>query len=171
MLDPYIELMVNQYHAALCMLNQCVDRCPVPAWNEPIHELAFCQAAFHVTFFTDLYLGQNIEAQKQQAFHQEHVDVFRDYEELEPVRQKNRYEQDWVKLYIAHCRDKSSQVLKNETEQSLQSPCGFPWYKITRGEMHVNNIRHVSHHAAQLSLMLRKNHDVDMGWFGSGWKE
>ena len=58
-----------------------------------------------------------------------------------------------------------------ETVESLQSPVQVPWYEITRAEMHVNNIRHLQHHTAQLILVLRREHSVEMPWPKSGWLE
>lgn len=171
MLECFQESTINQYHAALRTLDLCVERCPEAGWGQPVHELAFCQAAFHALFFADLYLGTDIDAQKQQPFHLENQDVFRDYEELEPRRQVHLYEREWIKQYINHCREKVVNVMQAETVESLQSPVEVPWYKITRAEMHVNNIRHIQHHAAQLILVLRREHDVEMPWVSSGWKE
>lgn len=57
MLDLFKDLIDKQYQASLCMLNRCIDRCSDDAWNQPVANLAFCQAAFHCLIFTDLYLG------------------------------------------------------------------------------------------------------------------
>lgn len=171
MLEQFKQLTIDQYHAALRTLDLCVERCPEAGWKQPIHELAFCQAAFHALFFADLYLGKDIEEQKEQPFHVQNQDVFRDYEELEPRRQVLLYERDWITLYIGHCREKAVHVMQSETEESLQTQVLFPWYKITRAEMHVNNIRHIQHHGAQLILRLRLDHSVEMPWVSSGWKQ
>ncbi len=63
-----------------------------------------------------------------------------------------------------------------ETPESLAGPSGFPWYEITRGEFHLNNIRHIQHHTGALYAYLRR---VDksfqepvnpLPWIGSGWQ-
>jgi len=169
MLDDFKELTINQYHASLKTLDHCVDKCPDETWNAPINELAFCQAAFHALFFTDLYLGHDVGSQKTQPFHEKHANVFRDYEELQPRRQKLMYEQPWIKLYIEHCRNKVSQVIEGETEETLTADQVW-WKRVTsRAESHIYNIRHVQHHAAQLILRLRLNHSLEMPWVSSGW--
>ena len=38
----------------------------------------------------------------------------------------------------------------------------------TRAELHLYNIRHIQHHAAQLILRLRLDTDVDIPWVGRG---
>ena len=42
--------------ASLCMLSLAVDRCPDASWNECVASWKFCQSAFHVVFFADVYL-------------------------------------------------------------------------------------------------------------------
>ena len=171
MLEHFKELAVNQYHAALKTLDLCVDKCPDETWDAPIHELAFCQAIFHALFFTDLYLGHDIKSQKAQPFHEEHANVFRDYEELQPRKQELMYERPWIKLYIEHCRDKVTEIFASETEESLTAD--QIWWKRTssRAESHIYTIRHAQHHAAQLILRLRLNHNVEMPWVNAGWRQ
>ncbi len=170
MLEHFKELVINQYHASLQTLDLCVDKCPKATWQAPVHDLSFCQAAFHVLFFTDLYLGHDIESQKAQDFHETHINVFRDYEELQPRKPELMYEQTWIKTYIEHCRNKVTEVIDNETEASLTAD--QVWWKRTssRAESHIYNIRHAQHHAAQLILRLRLNHNVEMPWIESGWR-
>src|SRR5688572_28733026 len=171
MLDTFKHLIANQYEASLAALNACIDRCPVSAFNAPVANLAFCQAAFHVLFFTDLYLGQNVESLRDQPFHREHGDTFRDYEELEPRRQQLLYDRAFVKRYLQHCRNKAADVISKETTETLNLPAGFEWLKFSRAELHVYNIRHIQHHAAQLILRLRLDFGEDFRSFGSGWRD
>jgi hypothetical protein len=42
---------------------------------------------------------------------------------------------------------------------------------MSRAELYVYNLRHIQHHAAQLSLRLRLDHGVNIAWVGSGWRE
>jgi hypothetical protein len=169
MLDTVKELLAHQYEAALCMLTFCIDRCPEDAWNAPVANLAFCQVAFHTLFFTDVYLGPDEESVRLQPFHREHAGVFRDYEEFEPRRQQLLYERPWIRTYLDYCRRKASDVVAAETAESLTSGHGFPRRPPSRAELHVYNIRHIQHHAAQLSLRLRLDAGVDVPWVGSGW--
>lgn len=170
MLDAYKTLIAQQYEAAFCMLARCVDRCPETGWNEPVASLKFCQAAFHAVFFTDLYLGPDVTALREQPFHRLHVSIFADYEELEPRRQQALYEKPFIQAYLAHCRDKAARVIAAETNESLAQRAGFDWLKFSRGELHVCNIRHLQHHAAQLSLRLRIDYDEQIPWVGSSWR-
>lgn len=170
MLDFYREMITRQYEAALCMLGKAIDQCPAPLWHEPVAMLRFSQAAFHALFFTDLYLGRDIESLRDQEFHRNHAATFADYEELEPRRQQALYEKEFVVTYLHHCREKASEVVAAESEETLRQPAGFDWLKFPRGELHVYNIRHIHHHAAQLSLRLQLDTGSGVAWVGSGWR-
>jgi hypothetical protein len=77
--------------------------------------------------------------------------------------------------YVSICRQKAHDSLTAETPEALAGPSGFSWYKCSRGELHVINIRHVQHHTGQLSAYLRR---VDaacrdrraLPWVASGWR-
>jgi len=171
MLETYKNLIANQYEAALSTLNTCIDRCPPDAWNGPVGNLAFCQAVFHTLFFADCYLGIDTEALKAQAFHRENVDFFRDYEEMEDREQKLLYDKPAITKYVEHCRRKGLATIAAETEETLKARCGFYWLEFTRAELYVYNIRHIQHHAAQLSLRLRLNKAAEIPWEKSAWRD
>ena len=171
MIDIDKSAVAPQFEAALCMLARCVDACPEPLWHQPIGNLKFCQVAFHTLFFADLYLGRNVAALRQQPFHRDHATIFADYEELEPVRQKAVYERPFILAYAQHCREKAARTIADETAETLAVSTGFERLKFTRGERHLYNIRHVQHHAAQLSLRLRLDAGIEIGWVGSGWRD
>lgn len=171
MLDTYKELIANQFEAALCTLGVCIDRCPDAAWNAPVANLKFCQVAFHTLFYTDFYLGPSAGAFRQQPFHRDHPGFFRDYEELEDRAQVLLYDKPSIKTYLDHCRKKAAEVVGAETVETLAGPSGFERRTFSRAELHVYNIRHIQHHAAQLSLRLRMDSNQDIPWIGSGWRE
>ncbi len=169
MVDTFKELIARQFEAALCTLNTCIERCPASAWDTPVANLAFCQAAFHALFYADCYLGQNTESLRQQDFHCDHPDFFRDYEELGDRKQQLMYDKESIIAYVAFCRRKASGVIAAETADTLSARCGFDWLPFTRAELYIYIIRHIQHHAAHLILRLRLSADVDIPWTRSGW--
>lgn len=171
MLESYKELISHQYEAALCMLSKCVQRCPEENWNAPVANLAFGHAVFHTLFCTDLYLGPNEDALPDQPFHREHAAVLGDYDDSEDRVKETSYDRTFVEAYLQHCREKARQVVAAETQLSLDEPAGFDWLKFSRAELHVYNIRHIHHHAAQLSLRLRLDTGKGIPWVGSGWRD
>ncbi|MBC7785353.1 MAG: DinB family protein [Burkholderiales bacterium] len=173
MLDTLKQLLAHQYEASLCALNLAVVRCPEAIWDQHVAKWKFCQAAFHAVVFTDLYLqpGDDVEALKSQPFHVTHKGVFRDYEEFEDRPQVLLYEKPFVLTYLQNVRDKAQETITRESAEVLAGPSGFHWRKCSRAELHVYNIRHIQHHAAQLSLRLRLDAIVDIPWVGHAWKD
>ncbi len=169
MLDTFKELIANQFEAALCTLNTCIERCPETAWDARIGKQTFSQVAFHALFFADYYLGSNEEALRGQSFHRDNPEFFGDYEQLEYREPVTLYDRASIKKYVAHCRQKASNVIVSETADSLSGPAGFARRDFSRAELYVLTIRHIQHHAAQLSLRLRIDADLEMPWVGSGW--
>lgn len=169
MLELYKQLITNQYQAVLHMLADAVDKCPDELWHEPVAELKVCQVVFHTLFFTDVYLGRTAAMVREQPFHQQHAGTFADYEELEPRRQVRTYEKPFIDTYVQHCCNKVDSVLQAETQESLDRRPGFDWLPFSRAEVHVYNIRHIHHHAAQLSLHLRTKTGEGIDWYRSGW--
>ncbi|MFT4557409.1 MAG: hypothetical protein ACKVII_12050 [Planctomycetales bacterium] len=167
MLKTWQQLISGQYGAALCMLSRCIDQCPESLWNEPVGNLKFCQ----VVFFTDFYLEDSDRTFRDQPFHRENADFFRDYEELEYVEQKQLYDRASIRKYLQHCRTKFARVIAEETEQTLVARCGFERRDFSLAELHVCNVRHIQHHASQLSLHLRRETGEGVPWVGSGWRD
>jgi DinB superfamily len=171
MQDTLAELLAHQYEASLCTLNLAVARCPESSWNQPVAAWKFCQAAFHAVFFADTYLqpSDDVHALKRQPFHIENTATFRDYEELEDREQILLYEKPFVLSYLQYVRRKAQETIARESAEALARPSGFRRRKCSRAELHVYNIRHIQHHAAQLILRLRLDAGVDIPWVGHAW--
>ncbi len=162
------KLLANQMDAALRMLDACIDQCPDTAWDAPVCNLAFCQVVFHALFFADCYLGPDTQSLRDQPFHREHPQFFRNYEELQDKKQELLYDRPTIKKYMQHCRTKASEVMAAETKDTLAAPCGFAWLGFSRAELYAYNTRHIQHHAAQLSLRLRLDFGDGVPWAKSG---
>lgn len=169
MVEAIKAMLMNQYEAAFCTLNRCIDRCPDGAWDEPVVNHAFCETVFHTLFYADFYLGNDEASFREQAFHRDRPEFFRDYEEFEDRAPVLVYDRQAVKAYLAHCRGKASEVIAAATAEDFSAPCGFPRRNFSRAELHVYNIRHIQHHAAQLTMRLRIDSGEDVAWIGSGW--
>jgi hypothetical protein len=170
MLETCKSLLANQFEAALCTLSKCIDACPEAGWNAPVGNHAFCQVVFHTLFYADYYLGANEEEFRRQPFHRQHAGFFGRYEEFEDHEPTRLYDRAGINAYLEHCRSKASQTIAAETADSLCAPCGFARRTFSRAELYVYGIRHIQHHAAQLSLRLRIDAAADIPWVGSGWR-
>jgi uncharacterized damage-inducible protein DinB len=168
MIDYLHNILAAQYEAALCMVNQCVAACGPEYWEGRIANDSFRQVSYHVLFFTDLYLSPDEKAFELRELHHHGGD------ERGPNASIGLSKEQTLS-YAGVCRAKVAESLARETLESLQGPSGFSWRKHSRGELHVYNIRHIQHHAGQLSAYLRR---VDpalrdakaLPWVGSGWR-
>jgi hypothetical protein len=123
--------------------------------------------------FTDLYLGLDDPASfRRQPFHLQIAPLFAD---LPPDREPfedpapRSYDRKQLFAYLEFCRRKVTEVMATETADTLSAP-EFGG-KFSRAELHVYNIRHIHHHAAQLGLRLRLDTGAGVEWVGSGWRE
>jgi hypothetical protein len=170
MLELFKKIIVSQFEASLTTLGLSVEACPAEMWNQPVARYPFCQTAFHTIFFTDLYLGRNEASLREQPFHREHPEFFRDYEQLEDREPVCLYDKPEILTYLRFCRAKVIETIAAETEATLAAHAEFDRRTFSRAELHLYNIRHIQHHAAQLILRLRLDSSVDIPWVGAGWK-
>src|SRR5690606_16958609 len=55
-LEAVRHVLKSQYRAGLTMLREAVDSCPDEVWLNDEHVNAYWQIAYHVLYFTHLYL-------------------------------------------------------------------------------------------------------------------
>ena len=161
------EILRSQYEAAFETLAKCIEHSPDSIWSGLVGNHRFDQSAFHALFFADLYLGEGIDEVKVQEFHQQHSE-FEGYEELESKKPTNEYSKTFVNQYLDFCREKMNSAMRDSNEGVFARKASFPWLEMSRGELHVYNIRHLQHHAAQLVLRSRLDSDVDINWERAG---
>ena len=167
MIDNVRQILTGQFEASLAMLNQCIEACPPEHWEGKIAQSTFRWVAYHTLFFCDLYLSPSSKAFEVRDLHR------RGGDEREPVECAGLPKDDTL-AYVPICRQKMLKSIAAETQESLAGPSGFSWYKVTRGELHLINIRHIQHHTGQLSAYLRRTDDrfkdrKTLRWIGSGW--
>jgi hypothetical protein len=150
------SVLKSQYHAGLAMLREAIDRCPVEEWLSRDHKNAFWQVAYHVLFFTHLYLQPNEAAFVRWSQHQGDDDGTTG----EPYT-KAQVLDYWS--YVDQAVDSAVDSLDLESPES-----GFWWYKMSKLEHQLVNIRHVQHHGAQLADRLRSAEDIGINWVSSG---
>jgi uncharacterized damage-inducible protein DinB len=158
-------ILTGQFEAALCMLNDCIRKCPPEHWEGRIANQTYRQVAYHTLFFVDLYLSPSEAAFQLRACHQ------RGGDERLPTAISAGLTQEDTLAYLAICRQKALETLAAETAESLRQPSGFSWMPVSRGELHLSNIRHVQHHTGQLSAYLRRViEDSERWWIKTGWR-
>jgi hypothetical protein len=135
----------GQYHAALNMLKDSIDRCPDDLWNAGPPPVPFWHVAYHTLYYTDLYLGPGEAGFVPWERHRQSYQ----YLDREP-----RAEQPYTKAEILeYWRLLDARVDADVDRLDLDAAeSGFSWHKtIPKFEHQIHNIRHIQHHAAMLS--------------------
>jgi hypothetical protein len=156
------KALKGQYHAALTMLRQAVERCPAQLWTSG--NPAFWRVAYHTAFFTHLYLQPNEAAFRPWEHCRE------EYQFLGPVPWPPHrlpdigepYEKAQVLDYLAKCDAMVDAAVDALDLRSCDA--GFSWYKMPKLEHQIMNIRHIQNHTSYLGARLRAAGDVGLNW-------
>lgn len=156
--DGWKSILWRQFGAAIDMLENAIRACPDDLWGDRSRRPEFWYVAYHTLFFLDLYSHGT-------------VDGFRPPEpftldELDPagVLPPRVHTKDELLAYLRHGREKAKAAVEALTDQAARRRCGMPWLELSRGELILDNLRHVQHHAAQLNLILRQVTDSAPRW-------
>jgi hypothetical protein len=173
MADTWQPVLKSQYHASLAMLRDAIEQCPDDLWLDTAQKNAFWQIAYHVLFYTHLYLHEDEASFRPWAEHQRNVQ----YPSALPGRPDvdprlpplpNPYSKSQVLELWRICDDMVDDAVDGF---DLKRPeCGFWWYKMSKLEHQLVNIRHIQHHTAQLMDRLRASANVGIRWVGTRQK-
>jgi hypothetical protein len=150
------------------MLENAMWACPDKLWSDSSKRPAwltdnivgFWYVAYHALFFLDLYLSGATEGfQPPPPFNLDEMDPAG----LLPERPFSKGE---LQAYLEHCRRKCREVIAGLTDQRAHERCGFEGLDLSIAELHLYNMRHVQHHAAQLNLILRQTTSSAPRWVG-----
>lgn len=154
------QALTEQYHAALAMLAECVEKCPDDLWTAGSHPRTFWRVAFHAAYFTHLYLGQSEDVYQPWPGRPEGCpELWQKPWSVEPYELPEDfapYTQIQVRDYlsfIASLLDPTVDTLDLEAQET-----GIPWYQnMSKLSHQLLNLRHLQGHAGQLSdrLMAR----------------
>lgn len=155
----------SQYLAALAMLRQTIEDCPDALWTADGPENAYWHVAYHTLFFTHLYLQ---ESEKAFTPWEKHIE---EYQFLGPLpwpphdlpKIGEPYSKEDMLAYHGVC---VHEVAARVPETDLTAESGFFWLEFGKLELQFYNIRHIQHHAGQLSDRLRNEAGIGLGWVG-----
>lgn len=161
----YQPIIQSQYLAALAMLEQAVVRCPDELWDNEEDKGKFWHVAYHVLFYTHLYLQKTEHDFQPWARHRP------DYEQMGPPPwapdQQPEIGEPYPKAdvleYLAFCR---KEVAIHTAELNLDAPSGFEWLPFTKFELQIYSIRHLQQHVGELMERLGRRAGVDVDWVG-----
>jgi hypothetical protein len=159
-------VLKSQYHAALDMLRQAVILCPDDLWSGGEHPNAYWHVAYHALFITHMYLQKGFETFRPWEHHRD------TYQFLGPVpgnpqlgpKIEDPFSQAQVLEYLVLCEAEIDGAVDRLDLAAQES--GFPWYKMSKLEHQLVNLRHLQHHTAQLADRLRRSAGQGVGWVG-----
>jgi len=155
------------------MLRQTVQQFPDEAWTRRDHRNAPWQIAYHVLYFTHLYLMPD-EAAFQAWSGQQPTEVQNPdgiggapepESELPDIPEP--YSRAQVLAYLRFCDQMVDDAVGALDLDSLES--GFSWYQVPKLEHQLITLRHLQHHTGQLQDRLRAAADVGVGWVATRW--
>lgn len=163
------SVLKSQYHAALAMLREAIERCPDETWTSSEHVNSFWQVAYHVLYFTHLYLQPNEAAFQPWEHHQAKVQ----YEDgipgaPDPDSTLPLIPQPYSRAQVLEYWRICDRMVDSAVDAlNLQDPLsGFSWYEVPKFEHQLINLRHIQHHTAQLADRLRAAAGVGIKWVG-----
>jgi hypothetical protein len=170
MIEQLKHILGAQFEAALCMLNDCIQKCPDEHWDGLIAKYPFWQVAYHTLCFVDVYLAPSDAAWQPRTEPGPkgglHPKGRLELDEEYPSRQFDTAE---LVEYVALCRQKVHDALAAETRESLAGDSGFSRLRFSRAELHLYNLRHLQHHTGQLSACLHRL-GIEVDWVKAGWR-
>jgi hypothetical protein len=166
-------ILKSQYNAGLAMLREAIERCSDDLWLSARQRNAFWQIAYHTLFFTHYYLQKN-----HLGFHpwKEHQSANQNPDGIpappEPGSTLPLIPEPYTKAQVLAYWDVCNQAVDTAVDalDLHDHKSGFPWYKISKLEHQVVNLRHLQHHAAQLADRLRSELDIGIRWVGARHK-
>lgn len=164
------QVLKSQYHASLAMLREAIERCPAGAWSSAEQKNVFWQVAYHTLFYTHFYLQADAASFRPWAQHQrgvQYLDGIGPPSAPDAVpRVPETYTQAAVLDYWSFCDAMIDEAVDALDLDSAES--GFPWYRVSKLEHQMINLRHVQHHTAQLAERVRSAANVGIKWVGAG---
>jgi hypothetical protein len=164
------RVLKSQYRAALAMFRAAVEACPDDVWFDTQPRNAFWQVAYHTIFLAHVYLQPRAESftpwERHQAGvqHEDGIEGEVDRESRLPLLPKPYTKEDVVD-YCSFCERTLDAAVDALDLRSPES--GFSWYKVSKLEHQLVNIRHIQHHTAQLSDRLRAATGRGVRWVGA----
>ncbi len=155
---PEKEALWQQFGAAIDMLENALRACPDGLWSDRSQRPEFWYVAFHALFFLDVYLSESLEGFGPPA-------PFT-LDELDPagLLPERPYSKEELQAYVEHGRKKCRAAIEGLTDQTAHERRRILSFDGSFLELLLYNMRHVQHHAAQLSLILRQKTDSAPGY-------
>lgn len=162
------NILKSQYHAGLAMLRRAIEQCPDAAWNDDGHENRFWHVAYHVLFYTDFYLHRDMQSFGPWRHHRADLNFMgmAPGDPPRPVQPGEPLTRALVREYWGVVEGRIDGAVDALDLGAAES--GFPWYRMSKLEHQLVNLRHLQHHTGQLVERVRDAGGDPVGWVGAG---
>jgi hypothetical protein len=151
----------SQYYASLAMLRQAIEQCPDSLWSEPEDRNPFWHTAYHVLFYTHLYLQPSEGDFVPWDRHREGWTSLG--QPAETSQAAEPYSKEDLLAYHGLCCE---QVEEQVSGLDLGAESGFYWLPFDKLELQIYNIRHIQQHTGELYERLGAYGETEVGWVG-----
>ena len=163
-------ILKSQYRSALRMLRGAIEELPDELWLGGEHHLQAWQIAYHALFYTHFYLADGPDAfvpwEHHGANKRNPTGIPGPADPPADVEASDKpYSRDEVLQYADFCDAALDAAIDAMDVHAAES--GFYWYPIPKLEHQLVSIRHIQHHAAQLSDRVRAAKGVGIEWVGA----
>ncbi|NGF55690.1 DinB family protein [Parapedobacter sp. SGR-10] len=159
------DILASQYKASLGMLRQALEKVPEEQWSTEEYNNPNWQIAYHVLWGTKFYLGANPESYVPFDNAIEGAESLGGNQDWENPEEGTKIEGFHTKEELISFIDNiESNLLSSIEALPLNDNSGFEWYPYSRLELHINNIRHIQHHTAQIIERLKAKGITGFPW-------
>ena len=161
--------LVEQFSAALKMLDTTIDKCPDSLWEDESNGPPFYKIIYHILYFVDTYLSRTKE---ERASFKPRFEFAEDFsiskENFAPEYWDKALSKKECKLYISEMRNKAQIFFSQVSLIELLSEPVFEWHGTSLLGSLIYNIRHIMLHVGALQGRLRMNGLEEHFWVSKG---
>jgi hypothetical protein len=166
--DPMLKDVIrSQFHAALSMMQQVVDKCPPALWHRAEDKNKYWQVVYHALFYTHLYLQSTAQDFLPWSGHipgSENMDPIPNALYGEPDYGSPYTKEDLLN-YLTFCRQQVDNVVP---ALDLHAESGFDWLPMSKIEVQFYSMRHLQLHIGELAERLWVTTGIEGDWVGKG---
>lgn len=151
------DVVQSQYRAALEMLRAVVAVCPEELWDDPADRHPFWLLAYHMLFYTHLYLHPSENDFVPWTKIREGLHAF-ERSGAQP------YTQAEIMEFLALVGEYAGVIIP---QLDWEAPSGFYWIPLNKLELQFYNIRHLQLHIGELAERLGARAGIETNWVGA----
>jgi len=164
--DTIKDILASQYKASLGMLRLALEKIPESQWNTTEYINPNWQIAYHTIWAVKYYLAANHESYVPFDPEIKGAESLGGAQDWENPDEGIELEGFYTKTELISFIDLLVSTLRKELDAlSLEENSGFEWYPYSRLELHINTIRHIQHHTAQLIERMKAKGVTGFAWW------